>query len=109
MKDLEISPRFKRLAETLAANHVFLSVDSAQYKSACRRVLKINGARGQRPRVVAVIGAGASYAACGLPLSEDAASHLENQLLGGNQDNKTRLEEEIERLRLEYNQQRADF
>jgi hypothetical protein len=101
--------RFTLLAKDLAANHVFLSVSNEQYSKACRRVLNLGNPPDQLqppPRVVVVVGAGASHAACGLPLGKEAAEELKRRLTRVNED---LLQEELDRLTLEYRLEKTDF
>jgi hypothetical protein len=68
-------------------------------------VLK-TAATAQAVRTVAVIGAGASKHACGLPVGQDAITHLQSQLV----DVHARLlDEELDRLELESRLLRGEF
>jgi len=102
----KITSQFTKLAEDVAANHVFLSVSTGRYKQAYKRVLSLESPPKHPARVVVVVGAGASHAACGLPLGEVAATELKNRL---GRVNKELLNEELERLTLEYRLNETDF
>jgi hypothetical protein len=107
----QLTPAFHRLALDLARNHVFSSVPWERFGTVCDRLLASRQTSAASPdlfppRVVVVLGAGASAAGCDLPLGPAAGELLAERLTRVNKDV---LAEEVTRLRLEYHLNASDF
>lgn len=96
-----------RLAQHLAANHVSLSVDRPSESEAGKCALTRPPTFAELPRLVAVIGAGASHAGAGLPLAKPAAATLRAKV-AARVDSRL-IDEELERTVLQYRLNADDF
>ena len=93
----------------MAQNHVYLSVQNEDYSTASRHLLKDDLTSPLPPKIVAVVGAGATNAACGLPTGEDAAKRLIEAFKARASVNGQLIAEEIHRITVEYRLERGDF
>ena len=98
---------YSQLAAAMAHNSIYHSVSPARFDSVSRKVLIGAPPLLPQPRVVVVVGAGASNAASGLPCGSDAAKYLRD---GNNMRMSAELvEAEIGRLMLQFNLDESDF
>src|SRR5690348_16397025 len=98
---------FHSLARYLAWNHIYLSVRSEDFSNASRRFLQEQASL--PPKIVAIVGAGASNDACNLPTGEKAAQRLIEIFKRKTGINDRLIEEEIHRITVEYRLGRGDF
>jgi hypothetical protein len=101
----ELSTEFIGLAQNMAENHVYLSVQHEDYPTASSHFLKTGSS--YPPKIVVVVGAGASTDACGLPTGKDAANMLKS--IFENDFNLDLIKREIRRITVEYRLEEQDF
>jgi hypothetical protein len=104
----ELSKPFHDLAGHMAWNHIYLSVRGEDYLTTSRYFLKESVAA-IPPKIVVVVGAGASNEACGLPTGEHAAQRLIEVFKSRAGVSERLIEEEIHRITVEYRLERSDF
>jgi hypothetical protein len=98
---------FGDLAQDMARNHVYLSVRHQDYAWASQCFLKLPEVR-TPPKIVVLIGAGASHDACGLPTGSSAAGRLRHAFKA--QHNLDSLiSAEIHRITVENRLEEHDF
>ncbi len=100
----EISAQLERLAQSLAYNHAVLSIEGANNKE-IKDYLGSGFSCPPRSRVVVVVGAGASMAACGLQSGIAAAEAIQKKL----RVNPSLVKNELDRLRRVYKLDPANF
>lgn len=99
---------FRDLPLHMAQNHVYLSVQKEDYSYASRSFLNI-APPVIPPKVVAVVGAGASNDACDLPTGEAAAKILIDAFKSKARVSGRLIDEEIHRITVEYRLESGDF
>ena len=92
----------------MAQNHIYLSVRSEHYVTGSRSFLK-EEPTSTPPKIVAVVGAGASNDACGLPTGWLAAEKLIRAFVAEGRVKENLIEEEIHRITVEYRLEQGDF
>lgn len=96
------------LAREMAANHVYLSSRSDQFNSASRYLLKSGRVVPDPARIVVVVGAGVSAAACSLPAGKEAAKALTERITDSGVSRRL-VQDEIRRITVEYRLEETDF
>ncbi|MGC2697482.1 MAG: hypothetical protein WA738_16970 [Candidatus Angelobacter sp.] len=104
----EMLPSFNELSRYMARNHIYLSVRKEDYAAACRSMLNEKDSPFP-PKVVIVVGAGASNDACGLPTGEQGAQALRDAFKRRVQIDERLIDEEIHRITVEYRLDQRDF
>jgi hypothetical protein len=82
-------------------------VRPSRFQSVSKLALQEPGSGAVQPHIIVVVGAGASNAACGLPAGAKAADQLRIEMR--NRVGNTELDDEIERLSLQFNLAEGDF
>jgi hypothetical protein len=104
----EIQASFKELSRHMAQNHIYLSVRKQDYMPACRSMLKEEDSLFP-PKVVIVVGAGASNDACKLPTGAQGAQVLKDAFKRRVGISDELINEEIHRITVEYRLDQGDF
>jgi SIR2-like domain len=104
----KLPKKFHDLALRMAQNHIYLSVRNENYFTAARSFLK-KTPRSIPSKIVAVVGAGASNDACGLPTGAEAADRLINAFVSGGIVKRELIMDEIHRITVEYRLEQGDF
>ncbi len=104
----ELSPPFRQLAQHMAQNHVYLSVKNEDFPDVARHLLN-DDLDSTPPKIVVVVGAGASNDACNLPTGEHAAKHLTDAFILKARVSRQLIVQEIRRITIEYRLDRDDF
>jgi SIR2-like domain len=105
--DSDLPEPFADLAQHMAANHVYLSVRNEDYATASQHFLKESP--NPPPKIVVVVGAGASNDACGLPTGQVAATRLIEAFEKKARVSEGLIRDEIHRITVEYRLGREDF
>ena len=103
-----LTASFQRLAQRMAQNHIYLSVRNEDYIPTLSRFLRASDSS-TPPKIVAVVGAGASNDACGLPAGGDATKLLIKAFQERASVSNGLIEEEVHRITVEYRLERSDF
>lgn len=104
----EMPASFGELSRYMARNHIYLSVRKEGYKTACHSMLKEKD-DSFPPKVVIVVGAGASNDACKLPAGAQGAQELRNAFKRKVKIDEKLIDEEIHRITVEYRLDQGDF
>jgi hypothetical protein len=120
-KDFELNrEEFEKLAVIMALNSVWNISNRGSNEEIVGKIINVDNYHSRTKHVViTIVGAGASYAANKLPLAKDTADNLKKEisnrmppvenLRSGSAKRRTLVDEEIERLSLQYNLPESDF
>jgi hypothetical protein len=101
------SEQYVSLPKIMVMNSVYSSLPSAQAAQFCEKNLVGKPHIGLQPRVVVVVGSGASAEACGLPTGRPTADFLRKEM--NRRASPEMLTRDIRRLSMQYNLQEEDF
>jgi SIR2-like domain len=101
-----VKRHYRDFATAMASNSIFHAVPSRHFADAGKRVLRAPLTSLSQPRVIVIVGAGASIAAAGLPGGLAAAKFLRSGCQGVSAN---LINTEIENLSLQHNIDEDDF